>query len=164
MDIRFTNELHPSRHDELVDYLRGPRLGMPKRHYPDYDDWLGRVHAELGKQQKRAIVALDGGNVVGAVVYQRHKQQSDVLEIRNVTVRPDMRGRYVASFLVRNLEIEGLRDFPGVTRILCDAKRENREIRLFLLQHRYVVAGALDLYGLGAGEDLVFSKSLLVRA
>ncbi len=164
MDIRFTNELKPGRFDELIDYLRGPRLGMPKGHYPDYDDWLGRVHAELHAQCKRAIVALDGGDVVGAVVYQRHKAEPATLEVKNITVRPDMRGRYVASFLVRNLEVEGRVDFPGVTRVLCDAKRENRVIRQFLLQHRYTVAGVTDLYGLGAGEDLVFSKSLVIRA
>ncbi len=160
MDIRFTNILPASRLDEIVAYLQGPRLWMPRGHYPDYDDWLHRVHGELCSERKRAIVAIDGGEIVGAVIYQRHKQDPGALELKNLTVRPDARGRYIASFLARNLEIEGLRDFPGVRRILCDAKRENVPIRWFFLRHRYVIAGSLDLYGLGAGEDLVFEKPL----
>ncbi len=160
MDIRFTNSLPASRLDETVAYLQGPRLWMPRDHYPDYDDWLHRVHGELRSERKRAIVAIDNGEIVGAVVYQRHKQDAEALELKNLTVRPDKRGRHLASFLARNMEIEGVRDFPGVRRVLCDAKRGNLPIRLFFLRHRYVIAGAADLYGLGAGEDLVFEKPL----
>lgn len=163
MDIRFTNELHPARHDELIAYLQGPHLGngMPQRHYPDYADWLRRVRVELGTRQKRAIIAIDGETIVGAIVYQHHQKEPDVLEIRHISVCPEMRGRNIASFMLRNLEIEGQRDFPGVTRVYCDAKPENHEIRLFLLLHDFVIVGIFDLYGLGAGEDMLFSKSLL---
>lgn len=160
MDIRFTNELHPARHDELIDYLRSS-VGMPHRHYPDYDDWLRRVRVELGTRQKRAIVAIDDEQIVGAIVYQHHQKEADVLEIRHLSVCPEMRGRSIASFMLRNLEIEGQKDFPGVTRVYCDAKPENDEIRIFLLLHDFVIVGTFDLYGLGAGEDMLFSKSLL---
>lgn len=160
MDIRFTNDPHPARFDEILAYLRGPRLWMPHAHYPDFEDWLQRAHGELRSEQKRAIVALERGVVVGAVIYQRDKQDRNALELKNITVRPDQRGRHVASFLVRNCEIEGARDFPGTRRIRCDAKRGNAPIRLFFLRNGYRIAGSADLYGLGAGEDLLFEKAL----
>jgi hypothetical protein len=160
MQFLFTNEFSPSRIDEIVGYLAGPRLWIPQVQYPDYDDWLQKVHRELRSEQKRAVVAFAAGIVCGAVIYQRDKRRSDVLEVKNITVRPEEQGRLIASFLMRNTEIEGVRDFPGVTSAICDAKRDNVPIRAFLQRNRYLPVGTTDLYGLGGGEDVVFRKDL----
>lgn len=160
MQYLFTNEFVPSRIDEIVAYLGGPRLWIPQVAYPDYDAWLEKVHRELRTEQKRALVAFAHGAVCGATIYQRHKQLADVLEMKNITVRPEEQGRLIASFLMRNTEVEGLRDFPGITSVVCDAKADNVPIRSFLLKHRYLPVGQTDLYGLGAGADVVFRKEL----
>lgn len=162
MDFRFTNEFAPAQVDEIVGFLMGPRLWIPHGDYPDFLDWAQKVHAQLKSEAKRAIVALDRGQVVGAAVYQRHKGDAEALELKNLTVRPDKRGRYLASFLVRNAEIEGAREF-GARRVVCDAKTGNVGIRLFLERHRYRVIGRDDLYGKGGGDDLVFRKELLLQ-
>ncbi len=159
MQYLFTNEYPLSKLDEIVAYLLGPRLWIPRTDYPDFGDWSQKAHEDLKKERKRALVALSGANIVGAAIYQRHKTDHDALEIKNLTVRPDERGRYIASFLMRNAEIEGRRDFK-VRRVLCDAKRTNAGIRWFLLKHRYVIAGAADLYRLGSGDDIVYQKDL----
>jgi len=160
MQMLFTNEGIDARADEVVDYLRGPRLWIPQHDYPDYDDWLERVHAQLKNEQKRTLLALSSGRIIGAIVYQRHRSRPQAVEIKNITVRPEAQGRHVASFLLRNVEVEATRDYAGTTEILVDAKADNTGIRLFLLRHRYRIAAHQDLYALGAATDLVFTKPI----
>lgn len=93
------------------------------------------------------------------MVYQRHKAVPSALEIKNITVRPDMRGRFIAGFLLRNAEIEGAADY-GVREVIVDAKARNVAIRAYLWRQGYRRRGEEDLYGLGAGQDVVYGKRL----
>ena len=159
MDFRFTNDYPVSKLEEIVSYLLGPRLWIPQTDYPDFLDWAGKTYAELKKENKRAIIALSGKEIVGAAIYQRHKKYSEALEIKNITVRPDVRGRYVANFLMRNTEVEGAQEFNS-NYAICDAKAKNFSVRYFLLKNRYLPMANEDLYGLGAGKDIVYRKKL----
>lgn len=158
----FTNDYAPARLDEIVEYLLGPRLWIPQTDYPDFFDWADRAHRELKREAKRAMLALSGKEIVGITIYQRHKRYRDALEIKNLTVRPDQRGRHIASFLIRNTEIEGGKEF-GVSYVLCDAKANNFAVRNFLLKHRYQPLERTDLYNISAGDDLVYRKNLLLQ-
>ena len=120
-------------------------------------DWAQKTHGELKQEKKRAIITLSQNNIIGVVIYQRHKKDKTALEIKNLTVRPDARGRYIASFLLKNAEVEGAREFRPEL-ITCDAKAKNLEIMHFLLRHHYKIFGKCDLYELGSGEDLVYKK------
>lgn len=159
MEVLFTSDRTVRMADEIVDYLLGPRLWIPKVDYPDFGDWVQKVWAQLKREEKRALVGLSGGRVVGAVVYQRHRELPGILEVKNLTVRPDVQGRHVASFMLRNAEVEGGRDY-GSSEVLVDAKARNLAIRAFLLRNGYSVLGTSDLYGLRAGDDVVFRKTL----
>lgn len=160
MNFKFTNEYSLSRIDEIVSYILGPRLWIPHIDYPDFLDWADKTHKELKKENKRAVVALSNNEIVGVTIYQRHKKYKDALEIKNLTVRPDARGRYIASFLLRNSEIEGGKEFDSKYAV-CDAKVKNLAIRSFLLKNQYRITGNNDLYGLNAGDDTIYKKSLL---
>lgn len=160
MEYLFTNDMSSTRTDEIVYYLAGPRLWIARTAYPDLLDWLQRVHEELSKEVKRAMLAYMNRELVGVVIYQQHKTEANTLEIKNLTVRPDNRGRHVASFLMRNAEIEGGIETQA-THVVCDAKADNFAIRAFLLNAGYRVTGKQDIYGLGTGTDLIFRKPLL---
>lgn len=138
----------------------GPRLWVPQNDYPDFFDWAQKTYGELKKENKRAIIALSNKEIVGVTVYQQHKKYKQDLEVKNLTVRPDARGRYVASFLLRNTEIEGAKEFASRYAV-CDAKAKNFSIRSFLLKNNYRTIANQDLYGLGAGEDIVYRKNLI---
>lgn len=157
MRIVFTSEESWSRADEIADYLLGPRLWIPENDYPDYADWVERTREQLRQESKRAIVARSGGTVIGAAVYQRFRKDPRVLEVKNITVRPDFHGRHVASFLVRNAEVEGARDFGSVS-VRIDAKASNVGVRRLLLGAGYLPGSPADIYGLGAGPDVVYTK------
>lgn len=159
-DFRFTNESPDFRTDEIVHYLTGPRLWIPYSDYPNIPEWVQKVYTQLRSEEKRAMVAYYGREIVGVTIYQSYKQDPKVLEIKNLTVRPDMRGRHVASFLLRNTEIEGAKDY-GAESVICDAKESNISILGFLVSEHYAAVGKADLYGLGAGEDLIFKKLLI---
>jgi ribosomal protein S18 acetylase RimI-like enzyme len=130
MDFRFTTEETFRRTDEIVDYLLGPRLWVPCLDYPDYDVWVQKVHRQLKEAKKRSLLAISYGNIIGAIIYQFHELEPEVLEIKNISVRPDQQGRYVASFLLRNAEIKGCADFSSRA-IVVDAKAKNLAIRSF---------------------------------
>ena len=159
VDFLFTTEQTWSRADEVVDYLRRPRLWVPRSDYPDFEDWLGRTHLQLKSEAKRTILALHGGAIVGAVVYQPHRGAPGLLEIKNITVAPSARGRHVASFLLRNAEIEGNQDY-GSHSVVVDTKMRNISMRAFLHRCGYRVLGVDDLYSLGAGKDVTYSKAI----
>jgi ribosomal protein S18 acetylase RimI-like enzyme len=159
VDYRITNEIGSSRTDEVVHHLSRPRLWVPESDYPDFAKWVERAHGQIKAGGKRAMVALDRGNIVGLVLYQRHQEVADTLEVKNISVHPEFGGRYLASVLLRNVEVEGSREFRA-RHVVVDAKARNTAIRFFLLRHRYLVQDSLDLYGLGAGRDLVFKKTV----
>ena len=149
--------------DEIVDYLLGPRLWIPEADYPDYGDWVQKVWSQLKREEKRALIGVSAGRMVGAVVYQRHRALPYALEVKNITVRPDLQGRRVASFLLRNAEVDGARDY-GSSEVLVDAKVRNTAVRAFLARNGYSVARVLDLYGLRAGDDVLFRKPVSPRS
>lgn len=159
MNYRFTNNLSPVKLDEVVEYTLGPRLWIPTSDYPDQAEWATKAHRELKQESKRVIVALHNRTVIDSIIYQEHKTEPNTLEVKRITVRPDQQGRYVASFLLRQAEIQGAADFNTAS-VMIDAKVRNDGIRQFLLRHKYTIVDKLDLYGLGAGDDYLYRKEL----
>ena len=160
MDFVFTNEGIDSRADEVCAFLSGPRLGIPVTDYPDYQRWLEKVHHQLKTEDKRALVCLRSGNVIGVALYQLHKDVMGTLEIKNISVRPDARGRFIANFFLRNVEIEGQVDYGLLQQVIVDIKAANLQMLRLLGRHQYSEIGRVDLYGLGAGEDIILRKPL----
>lgn len=159
-DVLFTTEVSISRTDEIIAYMLGPRLWIPQLDYPDFDRWAAKAHEQLKGEQKRAIVAIVRQQIVGVAIYQQHLTDPNALEIKNLTVRPDQRGRHIASFLLRNAELEGAQDFKA-SHVLVDAKVGNLAIRSFLHGHHYSAQAIVDLYRLNAGQDVVYRKPLV---
>jgi ribosomal protein S18 acetylase RimI-like enzyme len=159
-DFRFTNE-HSVSHEGALDVLSRPRLWIPGDDYPDYEEWLEKAEAQLIEGDKRAMVAYSDQRAIGAIVYQRHRSIPGTIEIKNISVNPEKQGRYVGSFLLRNVEIEaGGNDYPDSRNIVVDTKATNLGMISFLSTHGYSVVVFEDLYRRGTGEDALLSKSL----
>jgi ribosomal protein S18 acetylase RimI-like enzyme len=160
-DFRFSNEHSSGLHEGAIDVLSRPRLWIPEDDYPDYYEWLEKVEAQLEDGRKRAMVAYSGRQAVGAIVYQRHEANLDTVEIKNISVQPDMRGRYVGSFLLSNTAVAATGyDFPECDRLMVDTKISNTDMINFLIRHGYTITEICDLYYLGAGDDAVMTKSI----
>lgn len=154
MNFSFTSDIDKLR---IIRFLAGPRLWMPRSSYPDYMDWLAKIDREIDSGIKRALSCYSGTKLVGAAVFQRHKTIPQFLEIKNLTIAPEVGRRFVASFLVRNVEAEARDKF---THTICDAKKDNIVMRQFLTSNKYKAVADLDLYGLKAGTDTVYLKEI----
>jgi len=161
VEFRFTNEYSPSQREGVLDVLSRPRLWVPEADYPDYRQWLGKVESQLNENKKRAMVSYFGPAAVGAIVYQRHETMPNAIEIKNISVQPETRGRYVGSFLLRNVELEATNnDFPECDELIVDTKVSNLDMITFLMRHHYTIAGIDNLYQLGTGHDAMLVKTV----
>lgn len=154
MNICFTSDLDIKR---VVDFMAGPRLWIPRSNYPDFTDWLDKSRIEIESGIKRGICCYYDRKLVGTAIYQKHKTIPNFLELKNLTVSPEVGRRFVASFLVRNVESEGRGKF---THIICDAKKDNIVIQKFFASNKYKTVASIDLYGLNAGTDNIYLKEL----
>jgi ribosomal protein S18 acetylase RimI-like enzyme len=161
-EFRFNNDHTSAEVADIVDVLRQPRLWIPtEKDYPDHGSWLDKTEDLIISGKKRAMAAYMGQDAVGTVIYQRDPKETTSLEIRNISVSDDARGRYVGSFLLRNAEIEAaLNDFPGIVRYVVDTKASNVEMIAFLESQGYSIQDITDLYSLDAGLDVVMSKPI----
>ncbi len=160
-EFRITNEHTQSEVGNIISVLRKPRLWIPtEKDYPDHALWLEKTEDQIQRGTKRAMLAYIGGTPVGTVVYQRHEQLPSVVEVRNISVSPEATHRGIASFLLRNAELEAVRiDFPDTDTIMVDTKIANPEMIQFLELRDYELAEIADLYGSGS-FDGIFTKPL----
>jgi len=161
-EFRFNNEHTSAEVADIIDVLRQPRLWIPTgKDYPNHKNWLDKTEAQIASGSKKAMAAYMGKDAVGTVIYQELVGDIKTLEIKNISVSDDARGRYVRSFLLRNAEVEAIQnDFPNIEEIVVDTKLSNAQMIAFLESQDYSVKEITDLYGLGAGLDVVMSKLL----
>lgn len=133
----------------LIDFLANQDLG-----YPRYDEWVQKAEAELFSGWKTGIMALNGGVVVGDLVFQQHKQLSRVREIKNLRVDPRVSDRYFARFMLKQAEVGLGRDFDLV---MVDARKDQSGVRRFFRQSGYSEVAVLNLYD-NSSLDVVLTK------
>lgn len=157
----FTNDFYQFR-EQIVERIAKPRLWFPQGnlyYYPDIGDWSQKVYQELSNGSKRAFIAIINQQIIGVIIYQRHKVEFDVLEVKHLSVDDFFAGRKIASFLFRQAEIEGIREFqPKLIR--CDVKAALVEVRQFLQVNQYQLVTSIDLYRLKTGLDAVYQKEV----
>lgn len=164
LDFRFSDTSGGRNIDATATLLIQPRLWIPSGDYPAHTEWRDKALDEIKDGRKRAMVAFWGSDAIGSIVYQRHTTEKDKVEIRNISIEPYARGRHVADFLLRQVELEAAQDFPGVVSIVTDVKRTNVGILAFALQNGYQVEAVTVLVGNFASngvEDVVLAKNLL---
>jgi ribosomal protein S18 acetylase RimI-like enzyme len=130
-----------------VDFLARQPLD-----YPKYQEWVGRAEAELFQGHKRALLAFLDGHLVADLVWQPHKQVSQLLEIKNLRVHPRVRQRDFGRFLLRQVET-----LPGFAGIICDVRENETGIRDFMVRCGYTIAAKLPLYE-STKADLILTK------
>ena len=96
LDIRFSNQPNGRNIDAASELLVRPRLWVPGGDYPAHAEWVDMTLAQIEEERKRAMVAYIGDEQVGVLVYQRHKTDPLKLEIKNLSIEPQARGRATA--------------------------------------------------------------------
>jgi hypothetical protein len=134
----------------LLDFLAKQDLG-----YPRYEEWVAKAEAELRAGYKRAVVCLSGNKVVADIVWQAHKELPRIREIKNLRVAPEVRGRYVAMFLLKQAEVE---DSGNCEALLCDVRARQSDTIQMLLTAGWQPFGTKALYEEGV-DDVLMMKT-----
>lgn len=136
--------------NQAVNFLARQSLG-----YPNYADWIEKAETELLTGIKKGVIAYNNGILAGDVICQSHKDLSEelnVLELKNIRIHPEVRGRRFASFMLRQAEIEFPHDL-----ILVDARKDQMDMINFLLSEGYKPIASSNLYEPGV-SDIVMAK------
>jgi hypothetical protein len=136
-DFRVTNSTTTPNIDATATLLIQPRLWTPPGDYPGHLDWRDRAIADVAENRKGAMVAWWGTESVGVCIYQRHANDPSKLEIRNLSIERSAQGRGLAPFLLRQVECEGLIEFPQVEIAVADVKLSNTAMLAFAVRCGY---------------------------
>ena len=142
---------NPEEIKRLYQFIRGFSLD-----YPDYFQWVEKCRRELELGYKKAVYAIgDDGQVYGSVVFQPHKQEHNILELKNFRVNSEHKGWGIGSMLA--LKAEQYAKETGFMRIQGDAHPENPIIE-FLKKRGYAIEAEESLYV--AQKELILCKDL----
>jgi GNAT superfamily N-acetyltransferase len=133
--------------------------------YPNYETWVLRTCvSEINLGYKRAILAFARQNsweLVGNAIYQPSKELPETLHFKNMRVLEGFKRNGVASFLVRQVEQQAIKQ--GLGTVILDFRLERRDINLFFLAHGYKPLNIMPLYD-DDNLDIVMAKNLEARA
>ncbi len=133
--------------DEMTKFILEQNLG-----YVNHFNWIEKARVELSSGYKEGILAYNNGIIVGDIVFQEHKELPKIGEIKNIRVHPKLRDRRVASFMLRQAELEMPYDA-----IIVDARANQQDMISFLIANGYVCIGKRALYD-DNNEDVIMIK------
>ena len=107
--------------NELYDFIRAYPLD-----YPDYMLWVRKCIDELKLGYKQAFVFRHKGKIVANLVFQQHKQDSSVLELKNGRIADGFKKKKIFSSIMKQLE--GYAFEHGYKRIQADTHADNYEV------------------------------------
>jgi GNAT superfamily N-acetyltransferase len=124
--------------------------------YPDYFQWLEKCRRELELGYKHAFYVINSkGLIIGSIIFQQHKRDGKILEIKNLRVDPQFEQQGLWSLLEAMTELYA-RD-QGYRRIQGDAHPENLVVD-FMQKRGYKVESQATLYT--AKKEIVLVKDL----
>ncbi|MDD5651156.1 MAG: GNAT family N-acetyltransferase [Candidatus Nanoarchaeia archaeon] len=91
--------------------------------YPDYNIWLEKCKRELELGYKKAFVCEKNNQIIGNLIFQPHKEDPLLLEMKNGRVLDEYRRKNIFSSLVKNVIIYGKEN--NFKRVIGDAHITN---------------------------------------
>lgn len=116
---------------------------------------MERSRPEILMGYKRAIIVLSEGIPIADLIFQPHKQLPQIIELKNLRVAREARGRGLARFMLKQPEIE----LPGRDGIIGDLHTDQLEVRQTLDSLGYRRIAVVSLYDPNT-EDEVWIKTL----
>ncbi len=139
--------------EDLINFLRHQDMS-----YPNYQDWVSKTRHEIDSGTKKSILAFDERTLIAEIIYQKHKQLPNVIEMKNLRVHPKYERRGFAYFLIRQVEAEN----RTASAIICDARASLRDIHYLLIFLGYTSLLQTPLYD-DNNLDTIFVKTFTER-
>lgn len=125
--------------------------------YPNYPAWLEKCKRQLEIGDKKAFYATNKSDIIGSVVFQQHKKESSVIEVKNFRVAKEHSGKGVGSTL--ELMICSYGKSNNFKKIRLDTHYDNFPMIQFLIKRGYVLESEEKLY-LPNRSEVILSKEL----
>jgi len=124
--------------------------------YPKYEDWVSLAIGEIHSSYKTCLLGFSDGVPVANFIYQPHKEISLFRELKNLRIMPPWRHRGLASFMIKQAEVEDTENLAG---IVCDVRESETDIIGFLTMLGYQKIAGLSLYDPNV-KDIVMVKPM----
>ncbi len=124
--------------------------------YPDYAFWLEKCRRELEIGYKKAFVCRQDGAVAANLIFQRHKDDPLVLEIKNSRVEPHCRNQGIFRSLIECTETYAIGQ--RFKRIVCDCHIENAVVIEAMKSLGFRIECAEELYEKGRLEAVLVKE------
>lgn len=113
--------------------------------YPRYDEWLKKCKRELELGYKTGFyITNNQGCIIGSVIFQPHKKDKSILEIKNLRVFPQYQRRGVGSKLLT--ETEKYARKKGFLKMQVDTHSDNQQLVKFLVRKGFNIETREHLY------------------
>ncbi len=150
MRFEFTDIESVEELNQCIDFLYKQDLS-----YPNYRGWVPKCKAELVDGYKKGIITFFERRIVGDVIYQPHKKNPGFLEVKNLRVHPQIRGRYCPTFMLKQVVVEN----PNYDAMIVDAPSEFPNVIAFFESCGFIPILSKPLYDDGA-PDIVMIKPI----
>ncbi len=138
--------------NQLQDFIKRFPLD-----YPNYDGWVKQCYEELCSGSKRAFVCKLEGIIIGSLIFQTHKKEPRILEVKNARVEPAYKRRKIMSRLLKEVE-EFARDNGGYNRLSVDTHVTNIPVIKTFQNLGFKVVGKEELYD--SRKEIILAKDL----
>ena len=136
-----------------MDYLSKTMLDE-KYGYPKVGDWLMKSEFEIDLGYKKAWVFWKNERIVSNFLYQKHKEFSNFLEIKNIRTVEEYKRRLLSAFLWSQIEHEESKNYDAA---IVDTRSSNLEMKSLLLHLGFKPIGENFLYD-NKNPDTIFIK------
>ncbi len=143
---------NPEEVQKLYDFVKQYPLD-----YKDYSIWLEKCRRQLEIGDKRAFYATNKGSIIGSVIFQRHREEDSVLEVKNFRVSEKHSREGVGSTLELMLCSYGRSN--GFKRIRVDTHHDNFAMIQFLIKRGYFLESEENLY-VSVKPEVILAKNL----
>lgn len=153
----------PDEINELYQFIKQYPLD-----YPNYSEWLKKCKRELELGYKKAFVYELNGKIIANLIFQPHKQDPLLLELKNTRVIEEYRRKKVFSSFLKEMIYYARQN--GFKKIIADAHTDSEVIKPlqklgFSIESYENLYGpeletvlGLDLSAKGIGLDSILEK------
>jgi len=124
--------------------------------YPNYNKWLKKCKKELEEGSKLGFYAIERNKIIGSVIFQMHKQESSILEIKNFRVKPEYQKGGVGTKLYKS--IEEYAKINGFSKVQVDTHAENNEMVKFFEKQGFKIKSKEPIYTPNQIEVILLKK------
>jgi len=125
--------------------------------YPSYFDWVEKCFRELQLGYKKAFVYKPNGHIVANLIFQKHKEDPKIIELKNGRVEEHYQRKKIFTLLYKAVEDNARQN--NFLKIIGDTHKDNIPVIKTLKELDFKIEAEQSLYEKSKLE-IILSKEL----